>query len=76
MIRDRPQRSSFRGRRGDEQEQMRQGMRTGFTHEKPEAERDTRSSNCEASPVAKGAAISKPKRVVAEQTPLLEQSHA
>jgi transposase len=48
----------------------RTGSPSGFTHEKPKVEPDARSGSCEASPALRGVAVSKLKRVVAEQSQL------
>src|SRR4051812_30459840 len=48
----------------------------GFTHEVPEVERYVCFGNCESSSALSGAAISKPRRVIAERAQLPERSDA
>src|SRR3954451_12261530 len=51
-------------------------IRPGFTHEVPEVERYACAGNCKSSSALSGAAISKPRRVIAERAQLPERSHA
>src|SRR4051794_36510781 len=49
---------------------------SGFTHEKPRAERDGRLQNQASSPALRGAPVSKPERVFAKRAELPRRSHA
>jgi hypothetical protein len=53
---------------------LRQG--SGFTHEKPRAERDGRPQNRASSPALRGASVSEPECVFATRAELLKRSHA
>src|SRR3954471_23724963 len=56
--------------------EVRDRLYPGFTHEVPEVERYVCFGNCESSSALSGAAISKPRRVIAERAQLPERSDA